>query len=55
MISVEAVVGWTEREVGVDEGGAGGSGVPGASSRRARTDVFYFGVVVRFEGDCPVT
>lgn len=49
----EAVVGWTQREVVVDEGGAGGSGVPGASSERAHTDAFYFGVVVRFEGDCP--
>lgn len=49
----EAVVGWTEREVVVDEGGAGGSGVPGASSERARSETFYFGIVVRFEGDCP--
>jgi hypothetical protein len=49
----EAVVGWTEREVVVDAGGAGGSGVPGASSERARSEAFYFGIVVRFEGDCP--
>lgn len=49
----EAVVGWTEREVVVDEGGAGGSGVPGASSQGARSEAFYFGIVVRFEGDCP--
>lgn len=49
----EAVVGWNEREVVVDEGGAGGSGVPGASDERARSEAFYFGIVVRFEGDCP--
>lgn len=49
----EAVVGWNEREVVVDEGGAGGSGVPGASSERARSEAFYFGIVVRFEGNCP--
>lgn len=49
----EAVVGWAEREVVVDEGGGGGSGVPGASSQRAHSDAFYFGVVVRFREDCP--
>lgn len=51
----EAVIGWREREVVVDEGGAGGSGVPGASTERARRDAFYFGVVVRFAEECPVT
>lgn len=50
----QAVIGWAEREIVVDEGGAGGSGVPGASAERARRDAFYFGVVVRFAEDCPV-
>lgn len=49
----EAVVGWEEREVVVDPGGGQGSGVPGASGSEAVRDVFYFGVVVRFQDGCP--
>lgn len=49
----EGVVGWEAREVVVDPGDGGGSGVPGASSSRAHRDEFYFGVVVRFPERCP--
>lgn len=49
----EAVVGWNEREVVVRPGGGGGSAVPGASSRSAERESFFFGVVVRFPGECP--
>lgn len=50
----EAVVGWNQRKVTVQEGGSRGSAVPGASTTRAQQATYYFGVVVRLQEECDV-
>lgn len=50
-IGGEAVEGWSRRTVMV---GGRESGVPGGTGE-PREELFWFGVVVRYPGECPVT